>query len=97
MPYNVDELEDLQFYQDIILADEIKYNIDRTSIINEFIAEGSSGLIRDAGDNFLIFENPDTDGLYTDSYSKVTHTTVVEQMRDDDGINNVINRLFREL
>ena len=97
MPYNVDELEDLQFYQDIILADEIKYNINRTDIINNFIEEGSSDLIRDGSGNFLIFENPDTDGLYTDSYSKVTHSTIVEQMRDDDGINYIIKREFREM
>ena len=96
MPYKVDELNNLVFYQNLISADEDEYLGIRQAYIDDYNTNNKSS-VRDEKGNLLIFENPIGEALFEDVYSKVLHTTIVDQLKDDDSINDIIDRDFREL
>jgi hypothetical protein len=96
MPYKVDELNDLVFYQNLISADEDEYLQVRQAYIDDY-EENNKDSIRDDKGNLLIFENPYSEILFTDKYSKAKHSTIVDQLKDDDSINDILDRNFREL
>tara|TARA_R110002020_G_scaffold179035_2_gene372151 strand:- start:2773 stop:3063 length:291 start_codon:yes stop_codon:yes gene_type:complete len=96
MPYKVDELNDLVFYQNLISADEDEYLRVRQAYIDDY-NENNKDSVRDDKGNLLIFENPIGEFLYEDVYSKVMHSTIVDQLKDDDSIDDILDRDFREL
>ena len=96
MPYKVDELNDLVFYQNLISADEDEYLQVRQAYIDDYEANNKDS-IRDDKGNLLIFENPYSETWFRDKYSKAKHSTIVDQLKDDDSINDILDRNFREL
>ena len=96
MPYKVDELNDLVFYQNLISADEDEYLQVRQAYIDDY-EDNNKDSIRDDKGNLLIFENPYSETLFRDKYSKAKHSTIVDQLKDDDSINDILDRNFREL
>ena len=96
MPYKVDELNDLVFYQNLISADEDEYLQVRQAYIDDY-EENNKASIRDDKGNLLIFENPYGETLFEDKYSRAKHSTIVDQLKDDDSINDILDRNFREL
>jgi hypothetical protein len=96
MPYKVDELNDLIFYQNLISADKDEYLTVRQAYIDDY-NENNKDSVRDDKGNLLIFENPIGESLYEDVYSKVMHSTIVDQLKDDDSIDDILDRNFREL
>lgn len=96
MPYKVDELNNLVFYQKLISADEDEYLKVRQAYIDDYNENGKDS-VRDDKGNLLIFENPIGGALFQDQYSQITHSTIVNQLKDDDSINDILDREFREL
>ena len=96
MPYKVDELNNLVFYQNLISADEDEYLAIRQAYIDDY-NENNKTSVRDDKGNLLIFENPLGETLFEDVYSKTFHSIIVTQLKDDDSIDDVLDRDFREL
>jgi len=96
MPYKVDELNDLDFYQNLISRDENEYMKIRQEFITKYL-ENNEDSIRDDKGNLLIFEDPLSETLFQDQYSQITHSSIVDQLKDDDSINDILDRDFREL
>tara|TARA_R100000084_G_C4555402_1_gene102038 strand:+ start:253 stop:543 length:291 start_codon:yes stop_codon:yes gene_type:complete len=96
MPYKVDELNNLVFYQNLISADEDEYLAIRQAYIDDY-NENNKTSVRDDKGNLLIFENPLGETLFEDVYSKAFHSIIVTQLKDDDSIDDVLDRNFREL
>ena len=101
MPYTQEELKDLAFYQNLINEDEQIYLIERERL-QELVAVSGSGydgglLTRDERGTIKLFENPYTGELYDDETSTLFVPKVVDRLRDDDSINEILNRNIREL
>ena len=101
MPYTKEELKDLAFYQNLINEDEQNYLIERERL-QTLVAVSGSGydgglLTRDESGTIKLFENPYTGELYDDETSTVFVSKVVDRLRDDDSINEILNRNIREL
>ena len=101
MPYTKEELKDLAFYQNLINEDEQNYLIERERL-QALVAVSGSGydgglLTRDEGGTIKLFENPYTGELYDDETSTLFVPKVVDRLRDDDSINEILNRNIREL
>ena len=101
MPYTKEELKDLAFYQNLINEDEQNYLIERERL-QALVAVAGSGydgglLTRDESGTIKLFENPYTGQLYDDETSTVFVSKVVDRLRDDDSINEILNRNVREL
>jgi hypothetical protein len=101
MPYTKEELKDLAFYQNLINEDEQNYLIERERL-QALVAVSGSGydgglLTRDESGTIKLFENPYTGQLYDDETSTVFVSKVVDRLRDDDSINEILNRNIREL
>ena len=65
MPYKVDELNNLVFYQNLISADEDEYLAIRQAYIDDY-NENNKTSVRDDKGNLLIFENPLGETLFED-------------------------------
>ena len=67
MPYTQEELQQLEFYQNLIDEDEQRYLQNRQVYIARFEASGSaddgSQTVRDDEGNILVFESPYTGQL----------------------------------
>tara|TARA_Y100001951_G_C11272163_1_gene259480 strand:+ start:961 stop:1266 length:306 start_codon:yes stop_codon:yes gene_type:complete len=101
MPYTKEELKDLAFYQNLINEDEQNYLIERERL-QTLVAVSGSGydgglLTRDASGTIKLFENPYTGELYDDETSTLFVPKVVDRLKDDDSINEILNRNIREL
>ena len=101
MPYTKEELKDLAFYQNLINEDEQNYLIERERL-QTLVAVSGSGydgglLTRDEGGTIKLFENPYTGELYDDETSTLFVPKVVDRLKDDDSINEILNRNIREL
>ena len=101
MPYSKEELKELPFYQNLVDGDEQAYLQNRTVAQVRMGISGSAydgGLItRDESGKILLFENPYTGKLYEDETTELYVSRVVDQLKDDDSINDVIDRTIREL
>ena len=102
MPYTQEELQELEWYQNLINADEKAYISRRDSLleaINEsgIYGDNGSNLIRDENGVILVFENPYTDTLNEDPESRVFYDTRVDSLKNDSSINEVLDREFEEL
>ena len=101
MPYTQEELKNLQWYQDLIDEDEQQY-LQRKSLLEQRVAISGSAddgslLTRDNKGNILLFENPYTGEIYEDPSTKIVHITIVDQLKDNEEINDIIDRDLREL
>ena len=102
MPYTVDELNNLEFSQDIIRRDEVKY----LELIQKRTASGNTedGILRDVNSgNIILFENiipgEGTDGT---SYTKgdlhtLTWVRGYFEYEENEDLNKIIDREFTEL
>jgi hypothetical protein len=101
MPYTKKELEDLAFYQNLANADEQEYLVKREVMMNRMEISGSaydgSLLTRDKSGVIQAFENPYTGELYEDESTVLYVNRTVEQLKDTDEINGIIDRELREL
>jgi len=101
MPYTQEELKDLAFYQNLINEDEQNYLVERERLQVSVAVSGSGydgGLLtRDESGTIKLFENPYTGVLYDDETTTLFVPKVVDQLRDDDSINEILNRNIREL
>jgi len=101
MPYSKEELKELPFYQNLVDGDEQDYLERRSMIQTEIAISGSSYdgnlITRDENGTILLFENPYTNKLYEDETTELFVSKIVDQLKDDDSINEVIDRQFREL
>ena len=101
MPYSKEELKELPFYQNLVDGDEQAYLQSREVIQRNIAISGSAydgNLIsRDDDGTILLFEDPYTNKLYEDETTELYVSRVVDQLKDDDSINDVIDRTIREL
>lgn len=101
MPYTKEELQDLPFYQNLLNEDEQNYLTERERLKQTALEQGEAypgdQLVRDEGGTIRIFENPYTGELYEDEASQLYHSIVVDQLKDDDSINEILDRDIREL
>ena len=101
MPYTQEELQELEFYQNLINEDEQRYLANREILDARFRASGSaddgSQTIRDDEGNILVFESPYTGELDPPDHSNKMVTNMnTDNLKNDISINDVINRQFRE-
>lgn len=101
MPYTQEELKNLPFYQSLIDADEQEYLIKRELLLTKLEISGSAydgGLLaRNENGVIQAFENPYTGELYEDETSVLYVSRVVDQLKDTDEIDGIIDRELREL
>lgn len=102
MPYTQEELQNNEFYQNLISQDEQAYEAQRELYKTAFLDNGGendgSQLVRDQDGTILLFENPYTGDLYNDETSTIVKTMEVEQFRiNDDILDEVIDRGIIEL
>ena len=96
-----EELKELPFYQNLVDGDEQAYLERREMAQLEMSISGSAYdgnlLTRDDDGTILLFENPYTNKLYEDETTELYVRRDVERLKDDDSINEVIDRQIREL
>ena len=102
MPYTQEELKSLSWYQNLIDEDEQAYLANKSLLETQSALSGSADdgalLIRDNDGTILLFENPYSSLLVEDSSTKIVHTSIVNQLKDDESnINTILDRNFEEL
>ena len=101
MPYTPEELNELAFYQNLVNEEEQKYLVKRERAQLSMNLSGSaydgSLLTRNSSGEIELYENPYTGELYDDETTILYVSRAVDQLKDDDSINNIINRDIREL
>ena len=102
MPYTQEELQQNEYYQNLINEDEQAYEAQRelyrTAFLNSGGENNGSLLVRDADGTILLFENPYTGELYQDETTSYVKKLDVEQFKiNEDILNEVINRDITEL
>tara|TARA_R100000734_G_C3248826_1_gene51055 strand:+ start:246 stop:551 length:306 start_codon:yes stop_codon:yes gene_type:complete len=101
MPYSKEELKELPFYQNLVDGDEQAYLQNREVVQRRIAISGSAydgNLIsRNEDGTILLFEDPYTGKLYEDETTELFVKRSVNTLKNDDSINDVIDRSFREL
>ena len=101
MPYSKEELKELPFYQNMVDGDEQAYLQNREVIQRKIAISGSAYdgnlITRDDNGTILLFEDPYTNKLYEDETTELYVSRVVDRLKDDDSINQTIDRTIREL
>ena len=101
MPYSKEELKELPFYQNLVDGDEQAYLETRNKLQLEIAISGSAYdgnlITRDDNGTILLFEDPYTNKLYEDETTELYVSRVVDRLKDDDSINQTIDRTIREL
>ena len=101
MPYTQEELQELEFYQNLLSEDEERYLNERNIHILRSQNSGSADLgatSRDIDGTVLIFESPYTGQLATPDHSnKIVADMNSEHLKNDISIDEIISRKFREL
>lgn len=101
MPYTQEELQQLEWYQNLIDADEKAYLSKKDSLLEMITVSGSaddgSNLIRDDNGVILVFENPYTNTLNEDPESRVLYDTRVDTLKNDGRVDDILDREFGEL
>ena len=102
MPYTKEELQELEFYQNLIAEDEQRYINNRQILEARFEASGSADdgtqTIRDDNGHILVYENVYNGQLDPPSeFNKMVADMNSEHLKNDISINELINREFREL
>ena len=101
MPYTPEELQELAFYQNLVNEEEQKYLVERERLQGLAGISGSaydgSLLVRNQQGVIQLFENPYTGEIYDDETTTLFVTRKVDQLKDDDSKNDVIDRNITEL
>ena len=101
MPYTKEELKDLAFYQNLANADEQEYLIEKELMMTKIQISGSAydgGLVaRNKAGVIQSIENPYTGELNEDASTVLFVPRIVDQLKDTDEINGIIDRELREL
>ena len=101
MPYTPEELQELSFYQNLVNEEEQKYLVERERLQGLVGISGSaydgSLLVRSEAGVIRLFENPYTGEIYDDETTTLFVTRKVDQLKDDDSINDIIDRNITEL
>ena len=102
MPYTQEELQQNEYYQNLINADEQAYEAQRELYRTAFLNSGGEDngilLTRDENGTILLFENPSTGILYQDETTTYIKTLEVEQFKINETIlEEVIDREITEL
>jgi len=102
MPYTQEELQQLEFYQNLLDEDEQRYLQRKALLESRFQASGSaddgSQTVRDEQNNILIFESPYTGQLAIPDHSnKMVADMHTNHLKNDISIDDILNRTFREL
>ena len=101
MPYTPEELQELSFYQKLVDEEEQKYLVERERLqalagISGSAYDGSL-LVRGEDGSIRLFEDPYTGELYDDETTTLFVKRKVDQLKDDDFINDIIDRNITEL
>ena len=96
MPYTPEELQELAFYQNLVNEEEQKYLVERERLqalagISGSAYDGSL-LVRGEDGSIRLFEDPYTGELYDDETTTLFVKRKVDQLKDDDFINDIIDR-----
>jgi hypothetical protein len=104
MPYTPEELRELDWYQQLIKADEQAYLSKKEDLSAIAKAMGNqydeSLLIRNEANEVLIFENPYRDELLEDETTMLVHDTRVKRLKNKENdyiVNELLDRGFKEL
>tara|TARA_R110002020_G_scaffold463437_1_gene683498 strand:- start:161 stop:466 length:306 start_codon:yes stop_codon:yes gene_type:complete len=101
MPYTPEELQELSFYQNLIDEEEQKYLVERERLQALVGISGSaydgSLLVRSETGAIRLFEDPYTGEIYDDETTTLFVSRKVDQLKDDDSINDIIDRNITEL
>ena len=102
MPYTQEELQQNEYYQNLINADEQAYESQRELYRTAFLSSGGENdgslLVKDNDGTILLFENPYTGELYEDETTSYSKALEVEQFKiNEDILDEVINRNITEL
>ena len=99
MPYTVDELDNLEFYQDILRRDEVKY----LELIQKRTASGNTddGILRESSGKIILFENivpgQGTDGSSYNINHNISYSAGYFEYEENEDLSKVIDREFTEL
>tara|TARA_R110002020_G_scaffold41738_3_gene122782 strand:- start:1976 stop:2284 length:309 start_codon:yes stop_codon:yes gene_type:complete len=101
MPYTQEELQELEFYQNLLSEDEERYLNQRNLHILRSRHSGSADLgttFRDNDGTVLIFESPYTGEIFDDQSPEnmVVASKISENLKNDITINDIIGRTFGE-
>ena len=101
MPYTTEELQELEFYQNLLAEDEERYLNNRNIHIQRSQHSGSADLgatFRDDEGRVLVFENPYTGELEDEQNPEnmVVASKISQNLRNDITINDIIGRTFGE-
>ena len=102
MPYTQEELQELEFYQNLIIEDEERYLNERNLLMLRAEYSGSADLgyaVRDGEGRLLVFESPYTGEIFDeqDPTSMVMASRIAEQLINNISIDDIIDRRFGEL
>ena len=102
MPYTQEELQQNEYYQNLINRDEQAYEEQRELYRTAFLDNGGENdgslLVRDSDGTILLFENPVSGELYEDETTSYLKTLDVEQYKINETIlDEVITRDITEL
>lgn len=101
MPYTPEELQELSFYQNLVDEEEQKYLVERERLQGLVGISGSaydgSLLVRSETGAIRLFEDPYTGEIYDDETTTLFVSRKVDQLKDDDSINDIIDRNITEL
>ena len=102
MPYTQEELQQNEYYQNLITREEQAYEEHRELYRTAFLDNGGENdgslLVRDSDGTILLFENPVSGELYEDETTSYLKTLDVEQYKINETIlDEVITRDITEL
>ena len=102
MPYTQEELQNLQFYKDLINEDEQDY-LQRREVLQlranlSGSADDGTLVLRNENGTVMVFENPSTGELYEDDpSSKLVVSLYTDNLTNNISIDGIIDREFGEL
>jgi hypothetical protein len=102
MPYTQEELQKLDFYQNLINEDEQQY-LQRRTLLQDIAnvsgsADDGSLVLRNEEGTVMIFENPYTNELYETGPDSTLITNLFSyELKNDATISEIFDREFTEL
>tara|TARA_Y100000310_G_C20439324_1_gene695289 strand:- start:152 stop:460 length:309 start_codon:yes stop_codon:yes gene_type:complete len=102
MPYTQEELQHLDFYQNLINKEEQDYLNRRDLLLLQSAMSGSGDdgnmVLRNEEGSVLVFENPYTGEMYDqDPSNKLIINLKTENLTNDATINEILDRQIEEL
>jgi len=98
MPYNNDELQANEHYQDLKTRDELKYLREFTDTRNAFVSNGGIEFdgLRPMGDKLLLYENPLTGDTIGSETQRPRYVIYQKRYRTSADTVDIIDRDFKE-